>query len=77
MTLSRPAGGTQFRVHKHVELAANGGRAVSGQSLEIVNHVHLIVIAEVVGNISPLHLGRRRLASESSFEADDPSVQLG
>ncbi len=38
-----------FRLHKHVQLAGDRVRAVSGQPGEIVRHMHLIVIAKVMG----------------------------
>jgi hypothetical protein len=42
-----------FRLHKHVQLAGDRVRAVSGQPGEIVHHMHLIVIAQVMGDIGP------------------------
>jgi hypothetical protein len=57
-------------VHKHVELTADGRRRVSGQPVEIVHHVHLIVIAESVSDMGPLRKGRRRFSVEGRLEAD-------
>jgi hypothetical protein len=36
-------------LHKHVELTADGCRTVSRQAIEIVHHVHLIVISQSMG----------------------------
>src|SRR6267154_6022788 len=63
-----------FRLHKHVELTADGCRTVSRQAIEIVHHVHLIVISQSMGAVGPPRFGRRCLTSEGRLEADDPGV---
>jgi len=64
-------------MHEHVELATDGGRSISRQAVEIVHHVHLIVIPQSVGNVCPLRGRRGCLAVQCRLEADDPRVQLG
>src|SRR5260370_4204330 len=66
-----------FGLHKHVELTADGCRTVSRQPIEIVHHVHLIVISQSMGDLGPPRFGRCRLASERRLEPDDSGVQLG
>ncbi len=66
-----------FRLHKHVELTADGCRTVSRQPIEIVHHVHLIVISQSMGDVGPPRFGRRRLTSEGRLEPDDPGVEFG
>src|SRR5258708_12926169 len=74
---SWPCGGNYFRLHKHVELTADGCRTVSRQPIEIVHHVHLIVISQSMGDVGPPRFGRCRLASERRLEPDNSGVQLG
>ena len=75
--LSWPCGGNYFRLHKHVELTADGCRTVSRQPIEIVHHVHLIVISQSMGDVGPPRFGRHRLTSEGRLEPDDPGIKLG
>ena len=72
-----PAAGNQFGVHKHVELTTDARRCISRQPVEIVHHMHLIVITESMSDVCPLRKGRRRFPVEGRLEADNPGVQLG
>jgi len=45
--------------------------------IEIVHHVHLIVISQSMGDVGPARFGRRCLTSEGRLEPDDPGVQFG
>src|SRR5437868_14129366 len=71
-----PAAGNDFGLYKHVKLTADHGRTVSRQPIEIVHHVHLIVIIESIGDVSPSRLGSRRLESQSGLEPNDSGVQF-
>src|SRR5271157_1688826 len=44
---------------------------------EVVHHVHLVVISEVVRHVGPRAFNESRLAFESRFEPSDSREQLG
>jgi hypothetical protein len=56
--------------------AKKRGGAVSRQFLEVVDHVHLIIVAQVVGDLGPGTLRRCQLRSERLIQSNNPRIEL-
>jgi hypothetical protein len=50
---------------------------VEPEVAKIVQHVHLIMVSDVVGNVRPTHMGQFVPSLQRCFEPRDPRVQLG
>jgi len=44
---------------------------------EVINHVHLVVVAELVGYVGPRLCGGTRFAVEGSLKSDNSCIQFG
>ena len=72
----RPIGGSQFRLDEHVQLVPDCSWTGSRQLIEVMHHVHLVVVLECVGDVCPSHLRRRRPEAQSRLESNDPGIAL-
>jgi hypothetical protein len=52
-------------------------QSCAGKLCEIVNHLYLVVISDVVGHVSPGTSGETHLGFESRFEPGEPRKELG
>src|ERR1035441_3233084 len=75
--------GTRARSHRldllheyRFKLSQRLRRSSASKLREVVNHVHLVVIAEVVGHVGPRACDEARLGFESRFKPGDPREQL-
>jgi hypothetical protein len=52
-------------------------RCLAGELSKIVNHVHLVVVPELVGHVRPGFRRKARLAIERCFEPRNPGKEFG
>jgi hypothetical protein len=50
---------------------------VSSEILKVMNHVHLVMVVQLMRNLSPRAIGGSQLAVERSTESYDPRIELG
>src|SRR5579871_2074191 len=59
-----------------LHLCQHSGRSAAGEHAEIVDHMHLIEITQLVGDLSPRTDRGTRLSIERGFKANDPRKQF-